>query len=208
MVSTRRFDAVVFDLLTGLLNSWKLWNDVAGSAADGLRWRRAYLGLTFACGPYRPYRELVRSAAEMEGLRPALADDLVSRWGELEPWGDVKEVVATLAGRVPLGVATNCSNALATIAASVVGVAFSGVVSAEEAGYYKPRPEPYLCVLRKLGVLPQRTLFVAGSPADIGGAAQVGMAVFWHNRIGLPPLEGEARPIMVSRSLRPLLDLV
>src|SRR5579864_2147124 len=107
MGSTRGFDAVVFDLLTGLLNSWKLWNDVAGSVEDGLRWRRAYLRLTYACGAYRPYRELVRSAAEMEGLRPALADKLVSRWAELEPWNDAKEVVAALAGRVPLGVATN-----------------------------------------------------------------------------------------------------
>jgi hypothetical protein len=28
----KAYDAVVFDLLTALLNSWKLWNAVAGSA--------------------------------------------------------------------------------------------------------------------------------------------------------------------------------
>ena len=30
------YDAVVFDLLTALIDSWTLWNDVAGSAEDGL----------------------------------------------------------------------------------------------------------------------------------------------------------------------------
>lgn len=31
--------AVLFDLLTGLINSWTLWDDVAGSQEDGRRWR-------------------------------------------------------------------------------------------------------------------------------------------------------------------------
>jgi 2-haloacid dehalogenase len=34
-----RFDAVLFDLLTALLDSWTLWNKVAGSAKDGGNWR-------------------------------------------------------------------------------------------------------------------------------------------------------------------------
>ena len=39
----RRFEAVLFDLLTALLDSWTLWNSVAGSEADGRKWRAAYL---------------------------------------------------------------------------------------------------------------------------------------------------------------------
>jgi len=46
-----RYDAVVFDLLTALLDSWTLWNSVAGSAEDGMRWRRRYLEITYGCGP-------------------------------------------------------------------------------------------------------------------------------------------------------------
>jgi len=30
-----RYDAILFDLLTGLLDSWSLWNRVAGSAEAG-----------------------------------------------------------------------------------------------------------------------------------------------------------------------------
>ncbi len=31
------YRAVIFDLLSGLLNSWKLWNEIAGSDEIGLR---------------------------------------------------------------------------------------------------------------------------------------------------------------------------
>jgi hypothetical protein len=36
-------------------------------------------------------------------------------------------------------------------------------------------------------------LFVAGSASDVPGAQGVGMPVYWHNRIGLPPRD-DARP--------------
>jgi len=42
-MAVRRYDAVAFDLLTALIDSWTLWNAVAGSADAGLRWRRRYL---------------------------------------------------------------------------------------------------------------------------------------------------------------------
>ena len=75
-----------------------------------------------------------------------------------------------LSRRVPLGVVTNCSVELGRRAAARCGVAFAVVVAAEEAGFYKPRPEPYQMVLGKLGTAPARTLFVAGSAADVPGA--------------------------------------
>ncbi len=204
----RKYDAVIFDLLTALLDSWKLWNRVAGSDDDGLRWRRAYLASTYQCGSYRPYEDLIRDAAKAAGIPLEKADELIARWAELEPWSDVADVVGVLAQRVPLGVATNSSNALADIAVTAVGIDFAAVVTAETAGYYKPRPEPYLCVLKKLGVAPERTLFVAGSAADVPGATNAGMKVFWHNRAGLAFTAESARPAVVSDTLKPLLELV
>jgi hypothetical protein len=50
-----KYDAVIFVLLTALIDSWSLWNDVAGSASEGMTWRRRYLEITYGCGPYRPY---------------------------------------------------------------------------------------------------------------------------------------------------------
>ncbi|HEX3411171.1 MAG TPA: hypothetical protein VHT00_05580, partial [Stellaceae bacterium] len=58
-ISTERtFDAVLFDLLTALLDSWTLWNIIAGSLEDGRKWRAAYLRLTYETGAYRPYDTL------------------------------------------------------------------------------------------------------------------------------------------------------
>ena len=92
MSDERRYDAVVFDLLTALINSWTLWNDVAGSPADGLHWRRQYLALTYGEGAYRPYEEIVRQAAERSGLSARCADELARRWDELPPWPETVAV--------------------------------------------------------------------------------------------------------------------
>jgi FMN phosphatase YigB (HAD superfamily) len=73
------------------------------------------------------------------------------------------EVVAALARRVPLAIATNCSVTLGRIAAERSGGPYAVVATAESVGYYKPRPEPYRSVLAKLQTEPARTLFVAGS---------------------------------------------
>ena len=63
-----KYEAVIFDLLTALTDSWSLWNSVAGSPERGMAWRRRYLEITYGCGAYRPYETLVREAARDVGL--------------------------------------------------------------------------------------------------------------------------------------------
>jgi 2-haloacid dehalogenase len=207
MPQERTYDAVVFDLLTALIDSWTVWNRAAGSAEDGLRWRREYLGLTYAAGPYRPYVDIVRQAARQAEIKPSCVEALLAGWAGLPPWPETRKVLTALAERVPLGVVTNCSVTLGAAAVASTGIRFSAIVTAESVGFYKPRPEPYRAVLRSLNTVPARTLFVAGSAADVPGAKGVGMPVFWHNRLGLPPVDA-ARPDFVAASLEPLLNLV
>ena len=106
----RRYDAVLFDLLTALLDSWSLWNAVAGSEDAGRRWRAEYLHMTYGTGRYRAYEELVGEAAEAVDLPRSVADQLAARYGEIAPWPEADAVLGTLhqAG-IPLGVVTNCS---------------------------------------------------------------------------------------------------
>jgi 2-haloalkanoic acid dehalogenase type II len=198
------YDAVIFDLLTALIDSWTLWNDVAGSRDDGLRWRRRYLELTYGCGAYRPYEGLVREAARDVGLAESLGGQLEERWDDLQPWPEARAVLKSLP--VPLGVATNCSIRLGRRAAERVDVRFAAVVTAESVGFYKPRPEPYRAALAALGTAPARTLFVAGSASDVPGAKAVGMPVYWHNRIGLVPGD-ETRPDHLEPTLDKLAHL-
>lgn len=198
---------MVFDLLTALINSWTLWNSVAGSDDDGLRWRKAYLKLTYGAGPYRPYEAIVTEAAAEAGLSPSHALELARRWDELTPWPEVPKILNALSGRAKLAIVTNCSIELGRRAAHRVFDRFDVIVTAEEAGAYKPRRAPYAMTLRLLGAAPERTLFVAGSASDVPGAAALGMPVYWHNRIGLP-LADDTAPDFHERSLERLTTLV
>jgi len=192
----RRFDAVLFDLLTALLDSWTLWDNVAGSTEEGRRWRAAYQRRTYETGAYRPYELLVAEAAAETGLSPSLAAQLVARYGELKPWPEVRKVLRALHGDgVALGIVTNCSEKLGATAVACTGVEFEAVVTAERAGYYKPHPRPYQMALDELGVVPSRCLFVAGSAYDLSGTHKLGLPTYWHDRVGI-----EHR-----RSLYPLL---
>ncbi len=221
-----RYDAILFDLLTGLLDSWTLWDMVAdsvglaagsragsvGASSLGRTWRRTYLEITFAStGGYRPYEDFVLEAARASGAGEAAAKMLIARWGELAPWPEAREVLAGLRGRgAKLGVVTNCSQELGLRAVAALKADFDVVLTAERAGVYKPDPRVYQHALRELGTTPGRTLFVAGSPGDVLGASRVGMPVFWHNRAGLPPAsrQAEVRPLATAASLEPVLALL
>ncbi len=176
----RRYDAVLFDLLTALLDSWTLWDAVAGAEA----------------------------AAEV-GLDQRVADALAARYGELCPWpGVAEELVPLVAAGVPLGVATNCSDALGRVAAARVGVPIDVVVTSERAGFYKPDPHPYRLALAELGVAAERCLFVAGSAYDVIGASRVGLAIRWHDRIGMEKPPGASAPLRHTRGLEGLAEFV
>jgi 2-haloacid dehalogenase len=208
MADRTPYQAVVFDLLSALLNSWKLWNEIAGSDEIGLRWRKRYIQLTYAAGRYRPYEGIIAEEAAAEAISEDRAAKLIQSWANLEPWPEALEVLGRLQRQATLAVVTNCSEILAGIAVEKTRIHFAKVVTAERAGFYKPHRRPYCLALEELKVTPPRALFVAGSPADLPGATGVGMPVFWHNRLGLSSIDSAVRPSFVSDSLWPLIDLV
>ncbi len=203
-----RYDALVFDLLTALIDSWSLFNSIASGEERGVEWRKAYLRRMYATGAYVAYPQVVEQSARDVGLPPSAGAALLSRWDELQPWPEAREVLGELSRTARLGVVTNCSQELGARAAASLGVPFATVVTAERAGFYKPDPRTYRLALAEIGVPPDRTLFVAGSSGDVPGASAVGLDVYWHNRRGLPLAAGAARPVAEERSLRPLLKLV
>src|SRR5262245_24076819 len=177
--------AVLFDLLTALLDSWSLWDAAAGSQASGRAWRAEYLRLTYGCGAYVPYEQLVRDAARAAGLQAAAADALEARWLELEPWSGAQAALDALQGRTKLAVVTNCSQRLGLLAAGRLRTRWDSIVSAEAAGYPRPDPRPYRLALERIGVPASEAAFVAGSGYDLVGTAAVGLRSYWHNRVGL-----------------------
>jgi 2-haloalkanoic acid dehalogenase type II len=150
----------------------------------------------------------VAEAAQSVGLPSRLADELAARYGELEPWPEAGAALRALQGRAKLAVVTNCSDALAAVAVARTGVPFDVVVAAERAGFYKPDPRPYRLALDELGLAPGACLFVAGSPYDLVGTARVGLATYWHDRLGLAPPPGAPPPMARHPTLEPLPGVV
>jgi 2-haloacid dehalogenase len=184
-----------------LLDSWSLWDSVAGSVEQGRVWRAEYLRLTYGCGDYVPYESLVRDAARQSGLSASAAQRLDDRWQELAPWSCVAEVLGRLTGKIQLAVVTNCSRRLGQQAADRVLHAWDCVVTAEDAGAYKPDPRPYRMALARLGVSPAEAVFVAGSGYDLFGTSAVGLRTYWHNRVGLHLPTGAPPPAFESATL-------
>ena len=202
----QRYDAVLFDLLTALIDSWTLWNRVGGTATAGRKWRAEYLRLTYGCGAYRSYEDLVREAAISSGLTETHAARLDASWDSLQPWDDAIPLLHFLAPHYRLGVVTNCSERLGQRAAARMQVPFDCIVTAERAGRYKPDPAPYQLALRELDLPAERVLFVAGSGFDLFGTARVGLTTLWHNRVGLATPEGAPTAAMQEQTLRPMVD--
>ncbi|MGH9259447.1 MAG: HAD-IA family hydrolase [Acidimicrobiales bacterium] len=199
---------MLFDLLTALLDSWSVWDAAAGGVELGRRWRAAYLRRNYQAGAYRPYEGIVAEAAAESGLAPDAPARLITLWPDIRPWPDVRPVLEEIRASIPIAVVTNCSEHLGQVAVRATGVAFSSVVTAERAGYYKPDPRTYGLGLRELGVEAGDCLMVAGSPYDLYGAKSLGMDAYWHNRVGLPAPPDMPPPLVESRTLRPLLDVV
>lgn len=203
---TTRIDAVLFDLLSGLLDSWTVWNRVAGDPDAGRRWRMRYLDLTRAAGPYRDYLGLVGQAALDTGLPHAssAAHDLAVDWHRLEPWPEAAAVLHRIRARIPIGIVTNCSVSLGEAAVARTATDFDVVVCAESSGWYKPDPEAYRAGLDAIGTDAAHTLFVAGSPFDVEGASAVGMMTVLHDRLAVGGAVVTAGADHVIGTLHPL----
>jgi len=226
---------IIFDLLTGLLDSWTAWDKAASAALPefrdsardlspgpqeaspqhslGFAWRQNYLRITYETGRYVSYADLVHSAASLTpGLPPTAPDILLANYTKwIKPWSEVPEVLKELRSQgYKLAVVTNCSAELGHAAAALCSgqlgeEIFDVVVTAEESGWYKPAPEAYLAVLSKINVQPEEVLFVAGSASDVPGAAGAGFPVVWHNHIGAAA-KSEVKPEKEGRTLQETLS--
>ncbi|MDF3832124.1 HAD-IA family hydrolase [Cupriavidus basilensis] len=197
--------AVLFDLLTALLDSWTVWNAAAGSEAQGRAWRAEYLKRTYGCGAYVSYEQLVREAARHVGLPPSAPDALEAGWDALPAWDGARALLKALRPHCRLAVVTNCSTRLGRRAAALLDIDWDAVVTSEEAGFYKPDPRPYRLALARLGVPAADAAFVAGSGYDMFGTSATGLRTYWHNRVGLALPAGAPAPEAESATLEPAL---
>ena len=188
-------DGVLLDLLMGVMNSLETWTGAAGDPARGLEWRDAVTARMVAAGAYTPYDRLVADAASALDLPPTAPTGLLDRWADMDPWPDA---AALRRLDVPFGFVTNCSSRPAKVAAERSGLGPGFVLSAEEAGWFKPDPRVYLQACRRLGTAPDRTAFIAGSAYDAAGASAAGLRTWLVRRRADQPPSVESVSVAVS----------
>jgi 2-haloalkanoic acid dehalogenase type II len=125
-----------------------------------------------------------------------------------QPFPDTRPALerARAAG-MRLAIVSNTDRDIIAHTVRQIGVRFDDVITAEDAGAYKPADAVFEYALDRLGVAPGDILHVAfGFKYDIGPAARHGMQSAWVNRHAEPP-PGEEPFDHEWRDLWPLAEL-
>jgi len=139
--------------------------------------------------PYRSYREVLARVVEgmgrKLGFEPSESErgSLAASIAGWPPFPDTVESLRRLEARYALGVISNVDDDLFEATARGLGIRFDGVVTAMQAGAYKPDLRVFRTALDAFGVPRERILHVAQSLFhDVAPARSLGVATVWVNR--------------------------
>lgn len=117
-------------------------------------------------------------------------DDLSRR----EPFPETGQALRELRERHRIAVLSNADDGYLLPNLELLGFEFDAVLSSERARSYKPQPEVFLEMLRRLSLPPEATVYVGDRHyEDVFGASRVGINAVWLDRGGrglrddLPP---------------------
>jgi 2-haloacid dehalogenase len=140
-------------------------------------------------GEYRRYREVlqsvVRQFGEQLGFAPTDKEvrSLPESLREWKPWPDTVTALRELQSRFRLGIISNVDDDLFAATRPQLGVEFDQIITAQQAGAYKPSLKIFELALSRLGVPAQRSLHVGQSIYhDVIPAQALGLATVWVNR--------------------------
>jgi 2-haloacid dehalogenase len=102
-------------------------------------------------------------------------DDLARAWWRLRPWPDVVPGLSRLRTRYVLTPLSNGSFAGMVHLARFARLPWDCVLTAENARWYKPRPEVYRTALELLALEPAQVMMVAAHNYDLAAASALGM---------------------------------
>jgi 2-haloacid dehalogenase len=140
-------------------------------------------------GEYRRYREVLKSVARQFGARLQFvpSDEEVQSLPESlpswRPWPDTVSALQELHRRFRLAIVSNVDDDLFAGTRPQLGVKFDHVITAEQAGAYKPSLKIFEMALGRVGVPAHRILHVGQSIYhDVIPAQSLGLSTVWVNR--------------------------
>lgn len=193
MIDFGAFDALTFDVY-GTLIDWEAGivtglRPFSDASDDVLLETYARHEAELEAGPYLAYRELLGEALRRVGadLGFAPTDDQAAAFGasvgDWPAFDDSAAALRALQERYRLGVITNCDDDLFALSNQRLGVEFDWVITAQQAGGYKPRPENFTHAFERIDVPRERILHVAQSLFhDHVPAKALGMTTVWIDR--------------------------
>jgi 2-haloacid dehalogenase len=158
-----------------------------------------------AKGNYTKYRDVLRQEVLEAGKRwgfepePSEVDALADSLRDWEPFPDTVEALRALKTRYKLAIISNVDDGLFALTACHLEVEFDWIVTAEQAGTYKPSANNFEVALGRMGVGRERLLHAAESLFhDVVPAKEMGLSTVWvHRRTGkegfgaTPPADAE-----------------
>jgi 2-haloacid dehalogenase len=198
MIDFAAFDALTFDCY-GTLIDWE--SGILGALGpvmaslgieatdDELLKRYARHEAALESGAYKTYRQVLaltlRGLCDEFGSSPSEGQEAefaqaVGSWPAFE---DSSAALRRLAKRFRLGIITNCDDDLFALSNERLGVSFQWIVTAQQAGSYKPSLNNFEVAFAIIGLPRHRILHVAQSLFhDHVPAKQLGMTTVWINR--------------------------
>ncbi|HUA16165.1 MAG TPA: haloacid dehalogenase type II [Verrucomicrobiae bacterium] len=164
-------------------------------------------------GSFRPYRQVlesvVRRFGDELGFTPSNDEarslpDSLAAW---KPWPDTVAALRRLKQRFRLVIVSNVDDDLFAFTRPQLGVEFDDVITAQQAGAYKPSLKMFELALSRIQTPAHRILHVAQSVYhDVVPAQALGLATVWVNRPSARPGVGavkaaEARADWIVTSL-------
>jgi 2-haloacid dehalogenase len=140
-------------------------------------------------GDYNTYRKVLalslRGLCEEYGFTPSGQQEaeFAQAVGSWPAFKDSSAALRRLAKRFKLGIITNCDDDLFALSNQRLGVSFDWIVTAQQAGSYKPSLNNFEVAFATIGLPRHRILHVAQSLYhDHVPAKQLGMTTVWINR--------------------------
>lgn len=150
---------------------------------------------------YRPYRQVLRDTMRMAfeafhlPYEEADVEEFAQSMGKWKPFADTRDAILELQRFVKVVLITNTDDVIIRETEQTIGVQFDEIITAQQAGAYKPSHKGFLLARERLGLsVPEIWHAGFGFKYDVVPAHELGYTTVWVNR------QGEARPLAVKET--------
>ncbi len=141
-------------------------------------------------------------------LSDSIKQDLVAKWGELPLYPEADEAVVALKNMgFKIAILSNGDKKMLDAISKSFSVKFDHILSAEDAGNFKPDPSVYALPEKLLGIKKEQTLHIAGGANDVVGAVSSQMPCIWSNKSGDMIMDFSYSPVLEIQNLSKLSGL-